>query len=107
LTSESECDSEKIEQIDAQIDQSKDFFALPLFIKPGKHHYMIKYKDDKEPNQRAAMKMASKNFAKKLFAQGKVFSKEQIDNGMKPEVFFYECNVTKRTEPIPKFTRAG
>ena len=24
----------------------KDFFCLPLFIKPGKHNYMIKYKDD-------------------------------------------------------------
>jgi hypothetical protein len=34
-------------------DESKfdKIFILPLFCKPGKHHYMIKYKDLTEPKQ--------------------------------------------------------
>lgn len=107
LTSESECDSEEIEKIDSQIRSSKDFFCLPLFVKPGKHHYLIKYKDTKEENQRAALKMAAKNFALRLFAGSKVFSQEEIDAKMRPELFFYSCNVTKRAEDIPPFARAG
>jgi hypothetical protein len=37
--SSSECDSEEIEKNDAVIDDAMKFYAIPMFIKPGKHHY--------------------------------------------------------------------
>ena len=35
-------------------------FILPVFIKPGKHHYMIKYKDTAEPKQARLLKKIRK-----------------------------------------------
>ena len=47
-SSSSECDSEEIEKVDATISEAMRFYALPMFIKPGKHQYLIKYKDSTE-----------------------------------------------------------
>ena len=86
-------------------------YILPLFCKPGKHQYMIKYKDTKEPNQARLSKRIKKQekrhrrgkagqqvsnaFDKKAYAQAK---KELV-----PECFFYHCEVPKRQEDIPAF----
>ena len=35
-------------------------YILPLFCKPGKHQYMIKYKDTKEPKQARLLKRIKK-----------------------------------------------
>lgn len=35
-------------------------FILPVFIKPGKHHYMIKYKDSQDPHQAKLLKSIRK-----------------------------------------------
>ena len=51
--------------------------------------------------------MAAKNFAHRMMLGKKIFPQEQIDEGMKPELFFYQCQVTKRDELIPKFARKG
>ena len=45
-----------------------------MFLKPGKHHYFIKYKDSTEKTQKKALK-------KKQFAEDQV----------KPELFFYQA----------------
>jgi len=47
-SSSSECDSEVAEKNDDIIREAMKFYALPMFVKPGKHHYMIKYKDTTE-----------------------------------------------------------
>lgn len=35
-------------------------FILPMFCKPGKHQYMIKYKDTSEPRQADLLKKIHK-----------------------------------------------
>lgn len=35
-------------------------FILPIFCKPGNHHYMVKYKDTEEPRQAQLLKTIRK-----------------------------------------------
>ena len=58
-------------------------YCLPLFVKPGKHTYMIKYKNTKERSQR------------------KMIKRDPQDVRLNPEVFFYNCFIADRKEQIP------
>lgn len=82
-------------------------YCLPVFIKPGKHTYMIKFKNTKERSQSKVIKQKAKvqqemdlavqkcNDTTIIEASLKAFDKE-----LKAETFFYTCNVVPRTEPL-------
>jgi len=52
-------------------------------------------------------KKAAKNWAKNLITGSKVFTEDEVEAGLKPEIFFYQCQVSKRSEEIPIFARKG
>ena len=84
-------------------------YILPMFCKPGKHQYMIKYKDTREPGQARLAKRIKK--LEKRHRRGKAgqpvtkpFDKVAYSEAKKnlvPECFFYQCEVPKRVEEIP------
>ena len=49
-SSDSSVDEQMIEKNRDIIDEAEKLYALPLFIKPGKHQYLIKLRDSKERN---------------------------------------------------------
>jgi len=49
-SSDSSVDEMMIEKNQELIDDAEKLYALPLFIKPGKHQYLIKLKDSTERN---------------------------------------------------------
>ena len=81
-----------------------------MFCKPGKHQYMIKYKDTREPGQARLLKRLKK--LEKRHRRGKSkpprpvtkpFDKVAYSEAKKnlvPECFFYQCEVPKRVEEI-------
>ena len=84
-------------------------YILPFFCKPGKHNYMIKYKDTSEPRQAHLLKKIRKQEkryrrGKNDANQGKPFDKAKYREAKKQlaaECFFYACDVPKRQEEIP------
>jgi hypothetical protein len=61
--SDSDVDSIMVEKNEEIIKEACSIYVLPLFIKPGKHQYMIKLKDSTEKHQRKATKRKLKNEA--------------------------------------------
>jgi hypothetical protein len=43
-------DSIQVENNEEIINDAYSVFALPILIKPGKHQYLVKYKDSTEKN---------------------------------------------------------
>lgn len=73
-------------------------YVLPFFARPGRHTYTIKYKNEKEPNQRRWLDHRNS------LRRNKGATKEKlgvIDSCLQPEVFFYRCQVRERKEDIP------
>ena len=82
-------------------------YCLPFFAKPGKHSYMVKVKDPNELKQKQLLKRRKK-LHELLVSEEQTDSKRfyeqslwEIDFELKPEVFFYNCQVIERTEPVP------
>ena len=79
-------------------------FILPLFCRPGKHTYMVKYKDDSERKQNHTLKRLIKQekrykTTKKGQIPDKPFDKAKykaLKAVLKPECFFYQCEVPPR-----------
>ena len=88
-------------------------FVLPLFCKSGKHQYLIKYKDRKEPGQARLLKRMWKqekrhSRAKAGHQVSKSYNKaaySQAKKELAPECFFYQCEVPKRVEEVPAFQK--
>ena len=86
---------------------------MPLFCKPGKHNYFIKYKDESEMKQKQNVMRKRKQEkrykkAKKGLVPDKPFDKKKhrkAKAALKPEVFFYKCEVPPRQEEIPTFSK--
>ena len=84
-------------------------FILPLFCKPGRHQYMVKYKDTNEPRQANLLRSIRKQEkryrrAKNDLPVSKPYDKAKYRKAKKelaPECFFYQCEVPRRTEEIP------
>jgi hypothetical protein len=53
-TSDSEVDPRDVEESQALERETELLYALPAFIKPGKHQYLIKYKDSSHKDQKRA-----------------------------------------------------
>ena len=93
------------------VEKFDKIFVLPIFCKPGKHQYLIKYKDTKEPGQAHLNKQIRKQ--EKRHRRGKEgkqclkpFDRAAYNKAKKdlvPECFFYQCDVPKRVEEIPAF----
>ena len=90
-------------------DKFDKVYILPMFCKPGKHQYMIKYKDEDEFRQKHLIKKINKQVKRyeagkknqpvsKAFDKAK-YRKAKID--LAPECFFYQCDVPKRSEDVP------
>ena len=71
-------------------------YVLPFFIKPGKHQYMIKYKNTKERNQKKALKKLENNLKA---------GREENLQAPQPEIFIYECEAIQREEAVPEFAK--
>lgn len=85
-TSDSEVDWRGVEESQALERETELLYALPAFIKPGKHQYLIKYKDTSQKDQRRA------TFRKKRNEEGRQppYSQDYIDKSLQPELFFYQ-----------------
>ena len=77
-------------------------------MKPGKHQYMIKYKDSREKRQAHTLKrMQKQKIRKQKTEQGKAckpYNHEtyhRLKNSLKTELFVYKCDVPAREEEIP------
>ena len=72
-------------------------FILPMFLKPGKHNYMIKYKDTSEPRQAHLLKRIVKQEKRYRRVKNdetttKLFDKikyREAKKELNPECFFY------------------
>ena len=88
-------------------------FILPIFCKPGKNNYMIKYKDTTEARQAHY----SKSYEKQVKRYWKQKDGQEVDKPcdrrklskakteLKPECFFYQCDIPRREEDIPPFAK--
>ena len=79
-------------------------FILPIFCKPGKHTYMIKYKDESERKQAHNLKRKAKYEARYLKTKNKETPDKPFDKqkhkhmkaNLNPECFVYKCEVPPR-----------
>ena len=74
------------------------FYAIPVFVKPGKHQYLIKYRDSTEHDQRKALSRRAKN--EKLSKT--VYAEDQIEKTLQPDLFVYDTHVAHREEELPE-----
>ena len=84
-------------------------FILPLFCKPGRHTYLIKYKDTKEYRQSYYKKKITK-YEKRFYQEknsqktDKKFDKRkyrEAKDKLKAELFLYKLDVPARVEDVP------
>ena len=77
---------------------------MPIFCKPGKHSYLIKYKDEEEMKQaqnlmRQRKQTKRRKKTKEGLATDKPYDKKKYKKAkeeIKPETFFYKCEVPQR-----------
>ena len=62
-------------------------FILPVFMKPGKHQYIIKYKDSTERKQKRALRRRRINENEELGK--KKYRDSVIDKHLVPDLFLY------------------
>ena len=88
-------------------------FILPIICKPGKHNYLIKYKDTEETRQKHNI-MRKRKQEKRLEKEkmgvkpDKSCNKTKLKKAkeaLKPEVFFYKVDIPVRQEEIPTFAK--
>lgn len=72
-------------------------YCLPLFVKPGKHQYMIKYKNSEEKYQKKQLKRREKINKQLEQTSNEIPSEflhkalDDVKTKLKPEIFFYNC----------------
>ena len=88
-------------------------FILPLFCKPGRHTYLIKYKDSKEYRQSYYKKKITK-YEKRFYIEKKgekadkkfeMHKYREAKDKLKAELFLYKLDVPARGEEIPQFVK--
>jgi hypothetical protein len=84
-TVSSDYDSEEAEINTELIQECKKLYCMPVFMKPGKHQYMIKYKDTNEEGQKRALRRRKRNES----SRQEKYDPEEIKQDLKPEIFFY------------------
>ena len=67
-------------------------YVLPVYVKPGKHTYMIKFKNTQQPYQAQLIQQAEKTDPE---------TQALVSKKLKPEIFVYGFTAVARTEPVP------
>lgn len=73
--------------------EKEQLYVLPVFIKPGKHHYVVR----KDPQQLVELNKKHGNRENSISSES--------DFHFEPEYFIHQTHVPFRTEPIPQHVK--